>query len=144
MQLYSQAAGQQYAQNAYPGFTPEQLKFYGQNMNTSMELLSYYQQQQYAQQYIQEMQKQQQLQKHAQYPPTSVSSGNRKSQTSSQADMLQVIFILLYLLQTLKLNLDLQKKCCCFQKSSSFFLTTFMNKYHRLLFLSQSINIPPL
>ena len=93
MQLYSQAAGQQYAQNAYPGFTPEQLKFYGQNMNTSMELLSYYQQQQYAQQYMQEMQKQQQLQKHAQYPPTSVSSGNRKSQTSSQADMLQVSFV---------------------------------------------------
>ena len=132
MQLYSQAAGQQYAQNAYPGFTPEQLKFYGQNMNTSMELLSYYQQQQYAQQYMQEMQKQQQLQKHAQYPPTSVSSGNRKSQTSSQADMLQVSFILFYYCKPLNLTW-IYKKCCCFffQKSSSFFLTTFKQKNHR-------------
>ena len=120
MQLYSQAAGQQYAQNAYPGFTPEQLKFYGQNMNTSMELLSYYQQQQYAQQYMQEMQKQQQLQKHAQYPPTSVSSGNRKSQTSSQADMLQVSFILLYYCKPLNITW-IYKKMVFFQKSSSFF-----------------------
>ena len=87
MQLYSTAAGQQYAQNAYSGFTPEQLKFYGQNMNSmNMELLSYYQQQQYAQQYMQQMQK------HAQYPPTSTSSGNRKSQQSTQADMIQVPF----------------------------------------------------
>ena len=87
MQLYNKAAGQQaaYAQNANAfGLTPEQLKYYGQN-SMNMELLNYYQQQHHAQQYQQMMQ---QMQKHAQYPPTSVSSGNRKSQSST--DMLQV------------------------------------------------------
>ena len=86
MHLYKQASQNPYGtQNPYAGFTPEQLKQFGIYGQNQMDILNYYQQQQ---QYTQYQQMFQHMQKQAQYPPTSVSSGNRKSQ--SQADVIQV------------------------------------------------------
>ena len=114
MHLYKQASQNPYGtQNPYAGFTPEQLKQFGIYGQNQMDILNYYQQQQ---QYTQYQQMFQHMQKQAQYPPTSVSSGNRKSQTSSQADMLQVSFILLYYCKPLYLTWIYKKDVVLFSK----------------------------